>query len=96
MIASLPRFVVLLLASLSLLLIPFCGIILSSEVNWTAFDFVVMAVLLSAVAVGIEGVLRIASTARARVMLVAGVVLLFLVVWAELAVGVFGTPLAGN
>lgn len=90
------RWVYLLLGALSLLLIPLIGMQFSSEVNWSLSDFLIMGFLLLAVASAIEWVLRKVPKNKNRVALIAVLFLLFLLVWAELAVGVFGTPFAGS
>ena len=58
-------------------------------VNWSLSDFIVMGALLMSVGLTYElGIKRVANTKR-RTILVAGLVLAFLWLWAELAVGVF-------
>jgi hypothetical protein len=44
----------------------------------------------------IDLVLRKVKTKNARIYLVIGILVLFLLVWAELAVGIFGTPFSGS
>ena len=80
----------------ALLLIPLIGMQVSNEVNWTLFDFLSMGLLLLGLSIMIELVLRIVNRMAIRIVLIAIVVLLFLLTWAELAVGVFGTPFAGS
>jgi len=79
-----------------LLLVPLVAMQFSNEVNWTIFDFVVAGGLLLATALGIEAVLRKVKHTDTRVALCAAIVVTLLIVWAELAVGIFGSPLAGN
>lgn len=90
------RYFLLVVGSLSLLLIPLIAMQFSSEVNWSPFDFLVMGVLLIAVASFIEMVLRKVKNSNRRVTWVALIFILFLLIWAELAVGIFGTPFAGS
>lgn len=68
----------------------------SSEVNWTSFDFLIAAILLTLLVVGIELVLRIFSTRRSRIIAFFVVLSVFLLIWIELAVGIINSPLAGN
>lgn len=68
----------------------------TGEVNWTGMDFLVMGVLLSAVVFFIELALRRYQKAGTRIALIVLGIGVFLLVWAELGVGIFGTPLAGN
>ena len=80
----------------SLLLIPLIGMQLTDTIQWSFFDFVVMGFLLLGLGFGIRWVaLKRLSSPKKR-MYVALLVLVFLLIWAELAVGVFGTPLRGD
>lgn len=86
-----------LFASTGLLLaIPLIAMQFTDEVNWTISDFVIMGILLSGTALVIELILRNVRTFKSRIIFCAIALLVFLVVWAELAVGIFGTPFAGN
>lgn len=78
------------------MLVPLVAMQFSNEVNWTVFDFVVAGSLLLATGLGIEAVLRKVKRKDTRVALCAAIVVVLLIVWAELAVGIFGTPLAGS
>jgi len=84
------------LAALSLLLVPFVASLFTDEVQWSGFDYLIMGVMLLVLGGGIQWVLQKAKNQRNRVIGIGFVVLLFLVVWAELAVGVFGRPFAGS
>jgi hypothetical protein len=84
------------LAALSLLLVPFVASLFTDEVQWSGLDYLIMGVMLLAVGSGIQWVLQKFQSRRNRLIGVGLVVLLFLLVWAELAVGVFGTPFAGS
>ena len=59
-------------------------------------DFLIMGVLLIAVVLVTELGLRRYKKDGNRIAMIAVVVCVFLLVWAELAVGIFGTPLAGS
>ncbi len=83
------RPLIILLAVLVLLLIPLIAMQFTDEVNWGSMDFLVMGALLSLVGLGIELVLRRVVRPRHRLLLVLAIVGLFLLVWAELAVGIF-------
>jgi hypothetical protein len=84
------------LAPLALLLLPLIATPLSDGVNWSGSDFLVMGTLLLTVGVVCAVILRFSGRGLPRVMGIGLVVLLFLLLWAELAVGIFGTPLAGS
>jgi len=79
-----------------LLLIPLVAMQFSSEVDWNVFDFIVAAILLGALGVGIELALRVIKHPKIRLLWIAVIVLVFLLFWIELAVGVFGSPFAGD
>ena len=79
-----------------LLAIPFLAMRFSSEVNWALGDFLVAGGLLLGAALVIETILRLVPQRRHRIMLFVVVSVLFVLLWAELAVGIFGTPFAGS
>jgi hypothetical protein len=79
-----------------LLLIPFVAMQFTNEVNWSLMDFVMAGILLFGTSLIIELVLRKVKSTKHR-LLISGVILLLLfLLWAELAVGIFGSPIAGN
>jgi hypothetical protein len=79
-----------------LLLIPALGMLVSSEVNWSPFDFLVAAVLLYGTVFLIDFVLRKIESRKKRFLLVAICLILVIALWIELAVGLFGSPIAGS
>ena len=68
----------------------------TEEVDWGILDFVVMGILLLSVGLAIEFVLRKVKNTQYRLLFCGGILLAFFLVWAELAVGIFGTPFAGS
>lgn len=78
------------------LLIPFVAMQFTDEVNWSVVDFIVAAVLLSGAAWTINLILNKIKKSVTRIILVAAVLFVLALVWAELAVGIFGTPFAGS
>ncbi len=84
------------LAALSLLLIPLIGMQFTDEVKWTGLDFLVMGVLLLITGTAIEIIRRKNKNTGKRLLYIAIIVLIFLLIWAELAVGMFGTPFGGH
>lgn len=90
------RLLLILAAIPILLLIPFIAMQFTNEVNWDETDFIVMGLLLLAVGLAVEIVLRKTSGKLKRLLWMALVLFLFILLWAELAVGVFGTPFAGS
>jgi len=79
-----------------LLLIPLLAMPFTNEVNWGVGDFVVAAMLLFGLSFLLEMLLRAFTKTSHRLVLGGTIVVLFLLVWAELAVGILGTPLAGS
>ena len=74
----------------ALLIIPAIGMLLTDEINWGPGDFLVMGLLFSAVGFGVEFAVRHFRSRGTRLLASGAIVLAFLLVWAELAVGIFG------
>ena len=68
----------------------------SDEVNWKIGDFIVMGILLLSAGLAYELLAKKMSTTTQRVAVGMAIGILFLIIWAELAVGIFGTPFAGS
>ena len=81
---------------LLLLLIPLIGMFFSNEINWSFFDFIIMGILILSLSFSIKQVLKTTKNINYRILIIAVVLILFLLIWAELAVGVFDTPFAGS
>ena len=90
------RIIIGITTMLVLLLIPFIAMQFTDEVNWSPLDFLVMGLLLFSLGSTIELVMRKVKTLKHRIILLGAALLAFLLIWAELAVGIFGTPLAGS
>lgn len=83
------RLLIILGVVAALLMVPLVAMQFTDEVNWTALDFAVMGALLTTTGLILEAVLRMVANTRNRILLVSAVVAVFLVVWIELAVGIF-------
>lgn len=79
-----------------LLLIPLIAMQFTGEVKWTVFDFVVAGVLLLGTGLVAELVMRNVRNKNYQIGLVAIILIALFLIWAELAVGIFGTPFAGS
>jgi len=79
-----------------ILLIPFIGMQVSNEVNWSSSDFVIMGILLFLSGLAINFALSKLKTRKSKILACAIILLILFVIWAELAVGIFGTPFAGS
>jgi hypothetical protein len=81
---------------LLLLLLPLIGMFVSNEVNWSFFDFIVMGILILSLSFGIKQVLKTTKNIKYRILIIGLILILFLLIWAELAVGIFDSPFAGS
>lgn len=80
----------------TLLLIPLIAMQFTTEVNWDLMDFIVAAILLLAVGFTIDYAIRKTAKNNYRFVILTAIIILFILIWAELAVGIFGTPFAGS
>ena len=90
------RLTAIVLTVVFILLIPLIAMQFTSEVDWKLPDFVIMGVLLLGTGLLCELVMRKVKTTRNRIILCGALLLALFLIWAELAVGIFGTPFAGS
>ena len=90
------RLIIIVLTSAILLLIPLIAMQFTDEVNWTLSDFVVAGVLLLGTCIMCELVIRKVKKIKYRIAICIALMVALLLIWAELAVGIFGTPLRGQ
>lgn len=86
----------ILLVSVLLLFIPLIAMQFTEDVRWTPFDFVVAGSLLLIAGLLFELVLRKIKDFKYRAIVSIFLFIMLLLVWAELAVGIFGTKLGGS
>lgn len=86
----------ILLGAGTLLLIPLIAMQFTNEVKWTGLDFIVAGILLFGTGLACELVLRKISSTSHRIVLCGVILIALLLIWAELAVGIFGTAFAGS
>jgi hypothetical protein len=79
-----------------LLFIPLIAMQFTDEVDWKLFDFVVMGILLLGTGFLCEFVMRKVKNMDYRIGIIAVILVVLFLIWAELAVGIFGTPFAGS
>ena len=96
MIMQNKRLIGIMITVVLLLLIPLIAMQFIDEVNWTLLDFVVASVLLLATGLICELVIRKVNKIEHRIAICLAILTTFLLIWAELAVGIFGTPLGGT
>lgn len=75
----------------SLLLLPAIAMQFTTEVDWDETDFIVMGVMLTSVGLGAEFLMRRSGSIAYRMGAVIALVLGFLLVWINLAVGIIGS-----
>lgn len=90
------RLIFVLLIPTIVLLIPFIAMQFSDEVNWSLFDFVVAGILLFGTSLLCELAIRKISNLNFKIVACIVILIGLFLIWAELAVGVFGSPLAGS
>ena len=74
-----------------ILLIPLIG-----RWHWTLSDFVIMGILIFGIGLAYELIVRKVTAKKHRVLLTVIFFGIFLLLWGELAVDLFGSPIAGN
>jgi|TARA_A200000113_G_scaffold223893_1_gene240526 hypothetical protein len=84
-----------LLSPLLLLGIPALAMIWTDQVNWSLLDFCIMGALLLALSVTIR-LIRRSLPNRQKWVYILFVIVLFILLWAELGVGIFDSPIAGD
>lgn len=90
------RLVAILAVATSLLMIPLIAMSLTTEVNWNFLDFVVAGGLLIGTGILLEILLRKIKTSRKRILVGIALLLALVLIWVELAVGLFGAPFSGS
>ena len=83
-----------LLSPLLLLGIPALAMIWTDQVNWSLLDFCIMGALLLALSVTIR-LIRRSLPNRQKWVYILFVIVLFILLWTELGVGIFDSPIAG-
>lgn len=79
-----------------LLSIPLIAMQFTTEVDWDIRDFVIMGILMLGTGLLCELIIRNVKKLEHRILICGAVLLAFFLIWAELAVGIFGTPFAGS
>ncbi|GAA4356474.1 hypothetical protein [Kangiella marina] len=79
-----------------ILAIPLIAMQFTQEVNWSLSDFLIFGGLLACVGLTYEFIIRKFSHSIKRTVLTLALIAAFVLIWAELAVGIFGTPFAGS
>lgn len=90
------RLIIIFIIIIILLLIPLIAMQFNPDVKWNIFDFLIMGVLLLGTGILCELVMRKVKSVKNRIFIYVAILFALLLIWAELAVGIFGSPLAGS
>ncbi|WP_242919792.1 hypothetical protein [Pontibacter liquoris] len=90
------RLIGIVLTVVGILLIPLIAMQFTEEVDWNLIDFMVMGTLLLGTGLLAELVIRKVRNRDYRIGIIALILVALLLIWAELAVGIFGSPFAGS
>ena len=69
---------------------------ISDEFNWNVFDFIIFIIMMIFAGASFELVSRITIKEKSQKILFALIIIVFLLIWAELGVGIFNSPFAGD
>ena len=89
MIIQNKKLVTIVLVIALLLLVPLIAMQLTEEVNWTLSDFISAGVLLLVTSLLLDLVIRKVMKTPVRIVFIMIVLSILLLIWAELAVGIF-------
>ena len=81
---------------ISLLVFPLFFNIILDDFNWSIFDFAVMGFMLFFVGIALELVSSLVKGGKKKEILYGLIILLFLLLWVELGVGIFNSPISGD
>ena len=77
-------------------MIPLLAMQFTEDVNWSIYDFVVMGFLLLFFSLGIDVTMKKVKNENIKILYVVLTILIFFLIWAELAVGIFDSHFAGD
>lgn len=90
------RIIIILSIIASILAIPLIAMQFTNEVQWDLRDFVAAGILLLSTGLAIELVIRNMKTGTSRTIVLIVILIALFLIWAEMAVGIFGSPIAGS
>ena len=96
MLKSNKHLAIILLAVTLLLLIPLIAMQFTNDVKWTALDFIVAGVLLFSTGLMCAFVIIKVKKVKYRIIICMALLTALLLIWLELAIGIFGTPTGGS
>ena len=72
------------------------GSYFSEDIQWSTMDYVIAAILLCGASFVVAGILSVNLSKKNKRILLLLFIVFFLLLWVEMAVGVFGSPIAGS
>lgn len=96
MIIKNKRLFIFLSIVLVLLAIPLISMQFTEQVKWSLIDFIITGILLVVTSLIVEFTLRKVMSNKLKIVITVVLLLSLFLVWAELAVGIFGTQLGGS
>ncbi|MDO9274789.1 MAG: hypothetical protein Q7T92_04460 [Lutibacter sp.] len=90
------RLIIIVFTAIILLLLPLIAMQFTNEVNWSLADFVMAGALLFGTGLMCEVAMRKIKKKKVGIAVCAVLLAVFFLIWAELAVGIFGLPFGGN
>ncbi len=79
-----------------LLLVPFLASLVTDEVKWELTDYLVAGSILFCAGVFVDVIHQKINKPPWRVFFIIVLVVVIILIWVELAVGIFNSPVAGN
>jgi len=80
----------------ALLMIPLIAMQFTDTVNWSIFDFLIAGGLLLSAGLLIDFFLKNITSKKRQILITVFILIILIIVWMELAVGLFGTPFSGS
>ena len=90
------RLILIIFTTIILLFIPLIAMQFTNEVNWKVSDLVVAGALLIGTGLMCELVIRKVKVTKYRIAICFAFLTVLILIWTELAVGIFGTPFGGQ
>jgi hypothetical protein len=84
------------LITVLLLLIPLIAMQFTEQVDWKLFDFIIGGILIFSTGLVIDYVWRKIPSKKYKFILITVVLIVFFLIWTDLAVGIFNTPISGD
>lgn len=90
------RLVIIISTAVALLFIPLIAMQYTDDVNWSLFDFVIAGILLIGTGLMCEFAWRKIKKIKYRIAIILAILATLIIIWLELAIGIFGSPFSGN